>query len=44
MMLRSAETRWFISGPLPDEVLKWFKAGAALDSEEVQVHEYLVFK
>jgi hypothetical protein len=44
MMLRSAEVRWFISGALPGEVLSWFKAGQALDSEGVQVHEYLVFQ
>jgi hypothetical protein len=43
MMLRSAETRWFILGALPDEVLSWFKSAQALDSEGVQVHEYLLF-
>ena len=43
MIWRSAEARWFISGALPDEVLRWFKAGQALDSEGVQVHEYLLF-
>jgi hypothetical protein len=43
MMLRSAEVRWFISGALPSEVLSWFKAGQPLDSEGVQVHEYLLF-
>ena len=42
-MLRSAEVRWFISGALPGEVLSWFKAGQAIDSEGVQVHEYLLF-
>ena len=42
-MLRSAETRWFIPGALPDEVLSWFKAALTLDSEGVQVHEYLLF-
>ncbi len=42
-MFRSSEARWFISGSLPDEVLRWFKAGQALDSEGVQVQEYLVF-
>jgi hypothetical protein len=43
MMLRSAETRWFIRGELPDEVLNWFKSAGPLDSEGVQVHEYLLF-
>lgn len=43
MMWRSAEARWFIEGSLPDEVLRWFKAGQVLESEGVQVHEYLVF-
>ena len=43
MMLHSVETRWFIPGPLPDEVFSWFKAGQALESEGVQVHEYLLF-
>lgn len=42
-MWRSAEARWFISGSLPDEVLRWFKAGQALNPEGVQVHEYLLF-
>ncbi len=42
-MWRTAEVRWFISGALPDEVLRWFKAGQTLDSEGVQVHEYLLF-
>lgn len=42
-MLRSAETRWFISGSLPAEVLSWFKSAQPLDSEGVQVHEYLLF-
>ena len=42
-MWRSAEARWFIEGSLPDEVLGWFKAGQALESEGVRVHEYLVF-
>jgi len=42
-MLRSAETRWFIPRALPDEVLIWFKAARTLDSEGVQVHEYLLF-
>ncbi len=43
MMLRSAEVRWFISGALPGEVLSWFKSGQAIDSEGVQVHQYLLF-
>ena len=43
MMLYSAETRWFIPERLPDEVLNWFKGGMILDSEEVRVHEYLLF-
>ena len=42
-MLRSAEARWFVEGSLPDEVLRGFKAGKVLESEGVQVHEYLVF-
>lgn len=42
-MLRSAEIRWFILGALPDEVLSWFKSAQILDSEGVQVHEYLLF-
>ncbi len=42
-MLRSAEVRWFILGALPSEVLSWFKGAQALDSEGVQVHEYLLF-
>jgi hypothetical protein len=43
MMWRSAEARWFTAGPLPGEVLKWFQGGRALEAENVQVHEYLVF-
>jgi hypothetical protein len=43
MMVQSAEARWFILGALPDEVLRWFKGGQILDSQGVQVHEYLLF-
>ena len=42
-MLHTAETRWFFPETLPDSVLTWFRAGQALDSEGVQVHEYLMF-
>jgi hypothetical protein len=42
-VLHSAETRWFIAKILPDEVLDWFRAGQALETEGVQVHEYLLF-
>ncbi len=42
-MLHSAEARWFIPKVLPGEVLSWFRAGLVLDSEGVQVHEYLLF-
>ena len=42
-MLHTAETRWFFAKVLPDEVLSWFKAGQALETDEVQVHEYLLF-
>ncbi len=42
-MLHSAEARWFIAKVLPDGVLSWFRAGQALESEGVQVHEYLLF-
>ncbi|HME45556.1 MAG TPA: hypothetical protein VKF36_20865 [Syntrophorhabdales bacterium] len=42
-MLHTAETRWFIPERLPDAVLDWFRAGQPIDSEGVQVHEYLLF-
>ena len=42
-MLHTSEARWFIAKILPDEVLDWFRAGRALESEGVQVHEYLLF-
>jgi hypothetical protein len=42
-MLYTAEARWFIPVTLPDAVLDWFRAGQPLDSEGVQVHEYLLF-
>ena len=42
-MLHTSEARWFIPERLPDAVLDWFRAGEALDSEGVQVHEYLLF-
>ena len=42
-MLHSAEARWFILEVLPDEVMGWFTAGHAIDSEGVQNHEYLCF-
>ena len=43
-MLHTAEARWFIPEALPDTVLEWFKGGQPLDSEGVQVHEYLLFQ
>jgi len=42
-VLYTAEARWFIPEALPDAVLDWFRAGHALESEGVQVHEYLLF-
>jgi len=42
-MLHTTEARWFIPVILPDAVLDWFRAGQPLDSEGVQVHEYLLF-
>jgi hypothetical protein len=42
-VLHTAETRWFIPETLPDRVLEWFRAGQPIDSEGVQVHEYLLF-
>jgi hypothetical protein len=42
-MFHTAEARWFIPVTLPDAVLDWFRAGRPLDSEGVQVHEYLLF-
>lgn len=42
-MLHTSEARWFIPERLPDAVLDWFRAGEAIDSEGVQVHEYLLF-
>jgi hypothetical protein len=41
-VLHTAEARWFIAKILPDEILEWFKAGQALESEGGQVHEYLL--
>jgi len=43
MVLHTAEARWFIPEALPDAILDWFAAGRPLDSEGVQVHEYLLF-
>ena len=42
-MWYTAEARWFIPETLPDAVLDWFRAGQALNSGGVQVHEYLLF-
>jgi len=42
-VLHTAEARWFIPERLPDAVLDWFRAGQPIDSEGVQVHEYLLF-
>jgi hypothetical protein len=32
-----------IPGALPDGVFRWFKGGRILDSQGVQIHEYLLF-
>ena len=42
-MFHSAEARWFVPEVLRDEVLNWFRAGRPLDSQEAQLHEYLLF-
>jgi hypothetical protein len=42
MIFRTLEARWFNPGSLPDETLRWFKAGRPLDPEGTQIHEYLV--
>lgn len=42
-MLHSAEIRWFIQGALAEEILTWFKAGKALESEGERPDDYLLF-
>jgi hypothetical protein len=49
-MLHSAEIRWFVPGPLPDEVLNWFSRGEDLAGlretkagAQVREDQYLLF-
>lgn len=42
-MFQSAEIRWFVPEALPTEVLQWFGAGQAVDSEGTREDQYLVF-
>jgi hypothetical protein len=41
-MYHSTEVRWFLEGPLPDDMRLWFDAGGPAKTEPQRTDEYLV--
>lgn len=41
-MFKSAESRWFFEGPLPDPVRRWFEGDGPVRNEATRTDEYLL--